>query len=199
MPPQRRARSRRTPTHSSAMANPPPQTDLPAPAPPEEPLLRLNVLDSTPSHWREISTEPATPTSPTLSTRAWALRRERSVDIPHSVLHYDRAENALQPWYWYANIRIYLRWMITFSYVLVILVAILGRSMGLVNESRRPIFSNIATRMNSLARAAFVHRSSPTGPLTRKPQSLWRCRDQLRANTPLLVPRGNVVIGVSSM
>jgi hypothetical protein len=52
--------------------------------------------------------------------------------------------------------------------------------------------------MNSSALAAFVHRSSPMGPLTRKPQSLWRCQDRLRASIPLLVPLDNVAIGVGS-
>ena len=103
MPPQRRgrARIRLTPTHASA--NPPTQTDLPAQTPtlPEEPLLPLAIFASTPSPGREITTEPATPASPTLHTRAWALRRERSINIPHSVLHYNRTENGLQTWHWH--------------------------------------------------------------------------------------------------
>ena len=94
MPPQRlgRVRIRRARTHSSV--TPPTQTDLSAQAP---------SLPSTPSprRSREVTTEPATPASPTPHTRARTLRRERSINIPHSVLHYNRTENGLQPWYWY--------------------------------------------------------------------------------------------------
>jgi hypothetical protein len=48
-------------------------------------------------------TEPSTPMSPTLHTKGYrraALRRERSAQFVQSVLHYDRDENDLQPWYW---------------------------------------------------------------------------------------------------
>jgi hypothetical protein len=48
-------------------------------------------------------TEPSTPTSPTLHTKGYrraALRREQSAQFVQSVLHYDRVENDLQPWYW---------------------------------------------------------------------------------------------------
>jgi hypothetical protein len=84
MPPQRHPRPRRARTPPSA--NPSLQAGLPAPVPPDELLPPLNVLASTPGSGREVSTEPATPASPTLHTRA--LQRERSVDIPPSVLHY---------------------------------------------------------------------------------------------------------------
>ena len=53
---------------------------------------------------RDISTEPTTPTSPTLRTSGYrrrALRREPSADFLQAVLHYDRAKNDVRPWYWY--------------------------------------------------------------------------------------------------
>jgi hypothetical protein len=81
MPPQRRLR-----TSSPVIVSP---LRVPAELPSD--------LFSTPSSGR-VSTEPATPDSPILHTRA--LRRERSVHLPHVVLHYDRTENILQPWYW---------------------------------------------------------------------------------------------------
>jgi hypothetical protein len=51
---------------------------------------------------REVSTEPSTPSSPTLGTRGYrrALQRQRSAYFVQAVLQYDRAENDLQPWFW---------------------------------------------------------------------------------------------------
>ena len=99
MPLQRRVRTRRTRNHSGA--SPLRQVE---PAPASAPLpLPSDLFTPTQSPEREISTEPATPASPTLHMRTRALRRERNVEIPHSVLHYDRTENNLQPWYWYAH------------------------------------------------------------------------------------------------
>lgn len=51
---------------------------------------------------RELSTEPSTPTSPTLHTRAYrrALGRQRAAGPVRAVLHYVRTENELQPWLW---------------------------------------------------------------------------------------------------
>jgi hypothetical protein len=59
---------------------------------------------NTPTSPAETEVAPSSPSSPTLQTRHYnrrrALRRERSVFFVHAVLHYDRIENDLQPWYW---------------------------------------------------------------------------------------------------
>lgn len=95
---RRRASTQRTSDHSGA--NPLLRVELPVPAPLP---LPSDIVTPTQSPGREVSTEPATPSSLTPHTRTRALRRERNVEIPHSVLHYDRTENGLQPWYWCAQ------------------------------------------------------------------------------------------------
>jgi hypothetical protein len=75
----------------------------PDPLPPPLDVFVTRVA-TTPVHvaTREISTEPSTPTSPTLYTNGYrrALQRQRSAHFVQAVLHYDRTENDLQPWYW---------------------------------------------------------------------------------------------------
>jgi hypothetical protein len=65
-------------------------------------LFTANTGSTTAIGSREVSTEPATPSSPTPSveTNRRALRRERSERFVHAVLHYSRAEDDLQPWFW---------------------------------------------------------------------------------------------------
>ena len=49
-------------------------------------------------------TEPSTPTPRARGHhKAQGLRREQSAQFLHAVLHYDRVENNLKPWYWYVN------------------------------------------------------------------------------------------------
>jgi hypothetical protein len=57
---------------------------------------------TTPTANSEIGTEPASPTSPTLHTKAYRriLRRERSALFVQAILQYDRSEDDLQPWLW---------------------------------------------------------------------------------------------------
>jgi hypothetical protein len=64
----------------------------------------FDVNQATPTGTRDVSMEPATPTSPTMGTRASrrGLQRQRSVHFVHAVLHYNRAGNDLQPWFWCA-------------------------------------------------------------------------------------------------
>jgi hypothetical protein len=64
--------------------------------------MSMPDFSTTPVASREVSTEPTTPTSPTLDTRGncRALQRERSAAFVQAVLHYDRSENDLQPWFW---------------------------------------------------------------------------------------------------
>ena len=66
-----------------------------------DPLPLLNV-PTTPVAIREVSTEPSTPTSPTLDTHGYrrALWRQRRVASVQAVLHYDQSEKDLQPWFW---------------------------------------------------------------------------------------------------
>ena len=103
MPPQRRLRAPTPLAHAGATYSP---VQLPA-------QLPLDLF-STPSSGRGASTEPATPDSPSLHTRA--LRRERSVCLPHAVLHYDRTEDGLQPWYWYVHFAVCDSLLLTFPY-----------------------------------------------------------------------------------
>jgi hypothetical protein len=102
MPPQRRPRTRRS---RNTVPNPavPPDFHVHAHATPDPLPLALDVPQWTTNSVEETKTEPTTPTSPTLHTQAYrrrALRRERSARLVNAVLHYDRAENDLQPWYW---------------------------------------------------------------------------------------------------
>ena len=99
MPPHRHLRVHAPTPLANIHATPPTRLELQLPA-----HLPTDLF-STPSSGREISTEPASPASPTLHTRAYrhTLQREQPIHIPHAVLHYNRTENGLQPWYWYAE------------------------------------------------------------------------------------------------
>ena len=105
MPPQRPAARRRSLRNSRSLTANHRQR---SPAPisisiPESVFTAAANTESTATIGsREVSTEPATPSSPTpaTGTNRRALRRERSMRILHSVLHYSRALDDLQPWFW---------------------------------------------------------------------------------------------------
>jgi hypothetical protein len=109
MPVERRLRNRRLRNSGSHFG---PVTWLniqrqstPDPLPPPLDVFVTRVA-STPVHaaTRQVGTEPSTPTSPTLHTKAYrrALQRQRqrNAHLVQAVLHYDRTENDLQLWYW---------------------------------------------------------------------------------------------------
>ena len=63
----------------------------------------LPSVPTTPIANREVPTEPSTPTSPTLDTHSYRRTisdRRHSAAFVQAVLHYDRSENDLQPWFW---------------------------------------------------------------------------------------------------
>jgi hypothetical protein len=98
--PRRSLRLRRSDTTAFLTLNSmdPSTPDLSAP-PPDAPTTPVRQSQIDP-----LKTEPSTPTSPTIHTRGYrrALARERSARFVsvQAVLHYDRVENDLQPWYW---------------------------------------------------------------------------------------------------
>ena len=103
MPPQRPAARRRSLRNSRSLtANHRQRSPAPISVSIPESVFTANTESTATISSREVSTEPATPSSPTPATRTnrRALRRERSVRLLHSVLHYSRAEDDLQPWFW---------------------------------------------------------------------------------------------------
>jgi hypothetical protein len=96
MPAQRRLRTRNPIPHLGPVTR---SSFHSQNAPDPLPSDTFDPGSTTPEAYREVSTEPS---SPTLHTRAYgrALRRQRSARFVHAVLHYDRFENDLQPWHW---------------------------------------------------------------------------------------------------
>jgi hypothetical protein len=106
MPPQRpAARIRSFRNSRSLTANHRQRSPAPVSISIPESVFTANP-ESTPIASREVSTEPATPVpsspiaTPATGTNRRPLRRERSARFLHAVLHYSRAEDDLEPWFW---------------------------------------------------------------------------------------------------
>jgi hypothetical protein len=163
----------------------------------QDPSIVLNLSLATTNLADVTMTEPSTPTSPTLHTRAHrrrALRREPCARFVQAVLQYDPADNDLQPWYWCASILLRLPgWLTSFSFL-----PQTGWSTRLARESHHRVCLSTVSHMNSWVLLACALHLRWAKHRTRKHQFLGRRQGLSSGNILLPVQQANAVTGVSA-